>query len=31
MRTKAELLAALEASREEVVGGLDGIDLATGV
>jgi hypothetical protein len=31
MRTKAELLAALEASRDEVVGGLDGADLATGV
>ncbi len=31
MRTKAELLAALEASRDEVVGGLDGVDLATGV
>jgi hypothetical protein len=31
MRTKAELLAALEASRDEVVGGLDDVDLATGV
>lgn len=31
MRTKAELLAALEASRDEVVGGLDGLDLASGV
>ena len=31
MRTKAELLAALEASRDEVVGGLDGLDLSTGV
>jgi hypothetical protein len=31
MRTKAELLAALEASRDEVVNGIDGIDLSTGV
>ncbi len=31
MRTKAELLAALEASRDEVVNGLDGVDLETGV
>ena len=31
MRTKAELLAALEASRDEVVNGLDGVDLSTGV
>ena len=31
MRTKAELLAALEASRDEVVGGLDGLDLSSGV
>jgi hypothetical protein len=31
MRTKAELLAALEASRDEVVGGIDGLDLSRGV
>lgn len=31
MRTKAELLSALEASRDEVVGGLDGLDLSAGV
>lgn len=31
MATKAELLAALEASRDEVVGGLDGLDLSAGV
>ena len=31
MRTKAELLAALEASRDEVVGGVDGLDLSRGV
>ena len=31
MRTKAELLAALAASRDEVVGGLEGLDLSTGV
>ena len=31
MRTKAELLAALEASRDEIVGGLDGLDLSSGV
>ena len=31
MRTKAELLAGLEASRDEVVAGLDGLDLTTGV
>lgn len=31
MRTKAELLAALEASRDEVVGGLNGLDLSVGV
>lgn len=31
MRTKAELLAGLEASRDEVVAGLDGLDLSTGV
>src|SRR5688500_6597745 len=31
MRTKAELLAALEASRDEVVSGLRGLDLSTGV
>jgi mycothiol maleylpyruvate isomerase-like protein len=31
MRTKAELLAALEASRDEVVAGLDGLDLSAGV
>src|SRR5688572_33036842 len=31
MRTKAELLAALEESRDEVVGGLDGLDLSAGV
>jgi hypothetical protein len=31
MRTKTELLAALEASRDEVVGGLDGLDLSAGV
>ena len=31
MPTKAELLAALEASRDEIVGGLDGLDLSSGV
>jgi hypothetical protein len=31
MRTKAELLAALEASRDEVVRGVDGLDLSRGV
>ena len=31
MRTKAELLDALETSRDEVVGGLDGVDLSGGV
>ncbi len=31
MRTKAELLAALEASRDELVGALDGLDLSCGV
>ena len=31
MRTKAELLAALEASRDEVVAGVGGLDLSTGV
>src|SRR5439155_18917613 len=31
MRTKSELLAALEASRDEVVAGLDGLDLSAGV
>jgi hypothetical protein len=31
MRTKAELVAALEATRDEVVGGLEGLDLSTGV
>ena len=31
MRTKAELLAALEASRDEVVGGLNGLNLSAGV
>ena len=31
MRTKAELLAGLEASRDEVIAGLGGLDLATGV
>ena len=31
MRTKAELLAALEASRDEVVGGVDGLDLSRDV
>ena len=31
MRTKRELLAGLEASRDEVVGGLDGLDLTSGV
>src|SRR5436309_2472949 len=31
MRTKAELLASLEASRDEVVTGIDGLDLSTGV
>jgi hypothetical protein len=31
MRTKAELLAALEESRDEVVGGIDGLDLSSGV
>ena len=31
MRTKTELLAGLEASRDEVVGGLDGLDLTSGV
>lgn len=31
MRTKAELLAALESTRDEVVSGLDGLDLSTGV
>ena len=31
MRTKAELLAALEASRDEVLAGLDGLDLSAGV
>lgn len=31
MRTKAELLAALEASRDEVVGGVDRLDLSRGV
>jgi mycothiol maleylpyruvate isomerase-like protein len=31
MRTKVELLAALEASRDEVVAGLDGLDLSAGV
>jgi phytoene dehydrogenase-like protein len=31
VRTKTELLAALEASRDEVVGGLDGLDLSAGV
>ena len=31
MRTKAELLAGLEASRDEVVAGLEGLDLSTGV
>lgn len=31
MRTKAELLAALEASRDEIVAGLDDLDLSTGV
>jgi hypothetical protein len=31
MRTKTELLAALEASRDEVVAGFEGLDLSTGV
>lgn len=31
MRTKAELLAALEATRDEVVSGCTGLDLSTGV
>ena len=31
MRTKSELLAGLEASRDEVVDGLDGLDLSGGV
>lgn len=31
MRTKAELLAGLEASRDEVVNGLDGVDLSAGI
>ena len=31
MRTKAELLAALEASRDEVTAGFDDIDLSSGV
>ena len=31
MRTKAELLAALEESRDEVVTGLEGLDLSAGV
>ena len=31
MRTKAELLAALDATHDEVVQGLDGLDLTTGV
>jgi len=31
MRTKSELLAALEASRDEVVAELDGLDLSAGV
>ena len=31
MRTKTELLAALEATCDEVVSGLDGLDLSTGV
>ena len=31
MRTKVELLAALEASRDEVVRGVEGLNLSTGV
>ena len=31
MRTKAELLAALEATLDEVAAGFDGVDLSTGV
>ena len=31
MRTKAELLVALEETRDEVVGGVAGLDLTTGV
>src|SRR5688500_18415956 len=31
MRTKAELLAALAASRDEVIAGLEGLDISTGV
>src|SRR5687767_12904128 len=31
MRTKTVLLAALEATRDEVVTGLEGLDLSTGV
>lgn len=31
MRTKAELLTALESSRDDVVAGIDGLDLSAGV